>query len=753
MKLSPLRYLSYITLFVFIVSCNTTKNETKTPSHENLLNLAKTYGYIKYFYPSDEAANLDWDLFAVLASQSISQTDNVKTTLENLFLPIAPAVQFHSVNEKPSPIPATTDSAGTLMDIYWQHIGNGERSIGSQYKSARVNRKAKVLPNSNNTFTSISQEIDVSKLKGKDIKIKTLVRPNVICLGKAYLAVRHKSKTSKWNKLNSTDQDFKKNIWNEHTLEFRLPQNTDVLKLAVQGYILHGSFDVDKIELLYKEAGEWNNFELMNDEFDNQNTFEADWKPFGPNQVLNILSKNDNRFLRIQRNMGEIQEIPKLFEHKPITNRVLTKDIGANLQISFPIVLKGDSMATFPIPNPDDYQGLLADIEAAASEEININNSNVRLANIIKVWSVINHFFPYFDRTTVDWENEFFQALKRDDFHQTYEDHLTNLKLMLAPLKDSHIGVYSFSKDNFFPPINWDLIEDQLVITQVLDSTLSLKSGDIVRTINGADWKSYWDEAYQKASGATASRKRFKSIEASLSGQENSSLDITVGTQNKKLSLKRSWKEEAYDEALEKNMINFEELEEDIYYANLQAISWKDLKEKLPDIADSKGIIFDLRGYPNYGMLNLPLHLTKDSLSPLQFFVSHSIYPDQIDASFRMQDSNKKAPQQPYISATTVFLTDGRALSFSETLLNLVEFYDLVAIVGEQTAGSTGLVNSIYLFGDISIPWTGTKVLRQDGSVFHGRGILPTYPVIKTIKAVEEGRDEYLEYALELIKN
>jgi len=43
------------------------------------------------------------------------------------------------------------------------------------------------------------------------------------------------------------------------------------------------------------------------------------------------------------------------------------------------------------------------------------------------------------------------------------------------------------------------------------------------------------------------------------------------------------------------------------------------------------------------------------------------------------------------------------------------------------------------------------KVLKHDGSQHQGIGIQPTVTVHRTIKGVSEGRDEFMEKALEII--
>jgi len=99
-----------------------------------------------------------------------------------------------------------------------------------------------------------------------------------------------------------------------------------------------------------------------------------------------------------------------------------------------------------------------------------------------------------------------------------------------------------------------------------------------------------------------------------------------------------------------------------------------------------------------------------------------------------------------------VFLTDGRAISYAESCMGIVEHYRLGEIVGGPTAGTNGNVNPLVLPGGYTLAWTGMKVLKHDGSQHHGIGILPTVPVSRTRAGVAAGRDELLERALELLK-
>ena len=50
-------------------------------------------------------------------------------------------------------------------------------------------------------------------------------------------------------------------------------------------------------------------------------------------------------------------------------------------------------------------------------------------------------------------------------------------------------------------------------------------------------------------------------------------------------------------------------------------------------------------------------------------------------------------PIAPRLKAKMAFITDGRAISYAESYLAIIEAYKLAEIVGETTAGTNGNVN------------------------------------------------------------
>ncbi|MEO5601552.1 MAG: hypothetical protein ABIR06_11565 [Cyclobacteriaceae bacterium] len=81
---------------LFLVVCHMSVAQT-TQELNNLTAFNKLYGYVRYFHPSDEAASIDWEKFAIYGSGKVQKCRDVQClqeTLVELFEPIAPTIQI-----------------------------------------------------------------------------------------------------------------------------------------------------------------------------------------------------------------------------------------------------------------------------------------------------------------------------------------------------------------------------------------------------------------------------------------------------------------------------------------------------------------------------------------------------------------------------------------------------------------------------------------------------------------------------------
>jgi C-terminal processing protease CtpA/Prc len=195
----------------------------------------------------------------------------------------------------------------------------------------------------------------------------------------------------------------------------------------------------------------------------------------------------------------------------------------------------------------------------------------------------------------------------------------------------------------------------------------------------------------------------------------------------------------------------WKKLSDRLYYLNLSLISMAEIDSLMPDLQKAKGVICDLRGYPN-GNHDLITHLLKNrDTSSSWMRIPKTIYPDHEKNVVYVNQGWNLEPKAPTLQAKIAFLTDGRAISYAESYMSFIENYKLAAIVGGPTAGTNGNVNPLTLPGGYSVTWTGMKVVKHDGSTHHGVGIKPTVPVSRTIAGVRAGRDEMLEKAIGVV--
>jgi C-terminal processing protease CtpA/Prc len=191
------------------------------------------------------------------------------------------------------------------------------------------------------------------------------------------------------------------------------------------------------------------------------------------------------------------------------------------------------------------------------------------------------------------------------------------------------------------------------------------------------------------------------------------------------------------------------ELESGIFYIDLSRITDADFDHVLPLLTAARGVIFDLRGYPHLGIGFLS-HLTNVPIQSARWNVPIITRPDHAIDDYDTSGRWDIRPQAPRIRGKLVFLTDGRAISYAESVMGIIEAYKIAEIVGEPTAGTNGNINPLDLPGGYRVIWTGMRVLKHDGSQPHGVGIQPTVIVSPTLRGITEKRDEQLERAIRI---
>jgi len=733
---------------------------------ENLKAFSKAYGYVKYYHPSDEAYDINWKNFAVYGAKEVEHCKNNKELVEVLnrvFKPIAPASVFVLKEDKLEYDfnIITPQKASKYDQVYWQHCGvsykmKGDGIRGFPYKSRRINKKDFI----DQTALSgqVRTSLDPKSMRGKEFKYEGWAKLKEGSEGKGYfwiLVDREDEKRGYFNK--TMDTPVINSQWEKFTIKGKI--DTNAVNLFFGCYLVDkGSLLVDNIQLSYKEGDEWVNVPVKNGDFEQEKISSMQkestaWYGQGKGYKVGIEDKDKytgKRSVRIDY-VGDFKKLngKPIFDCRPQFGEIIEKELSTSVLCQIPLVLYANKKGTYPESDVHRIEQLRNHI---SKTPLSSGNLHVRLGNVIISHNVFRHFYPYFDVVNVDWNDELERALRQSFIDKNNADHLKTLRKLTAKLQDGHIKVLGYYNERYVPPILWEWIGSDLVITHVMDESVLIKPGDVIKKVNGTSPENYFKNSEELISAATRGWLNHRAQSESLYGTKGSTLKLHVDTAQ--YEIERNY---TFNQVYQSSKIKSKKYklfkDSSVVYLNLDLIDMEEINAIMPMLQQSEALICDMRGHPR-GTVDLISHFLKEDLNEKPWLhVPQFIYPDQNNiCGYEEHGWNLKA-KIPYLGdKQVIFIIDGRAISAAESYLSFVEGYDLATIIGQPSAGTNGNVNLFELLDGYKVAWTGMKVIKHDGTQHHGVGIIPDVKVEKTIDGVKEGRDEFLEKALELVK-
>lgn len=749
-------------LFLFIISFSACSRQPDVPLPvRNIETFTRLYGYVKHFYPGDGAAGMNWDQFAVYGVKKVEQAQDskeLKKRLEELFLPMAPGIVIYDSGQKvdfsiSSIAPGKTEGKKVVS---WQHLGWGSSSGSRLYKSIRLNRREK--HSTAKDFGTIAAQLPGKEYRGKEIKFRAAIKTEVIegeGQGQLWLRVdRNNRKAGFFD--NMGDRPVKAKEWQYYEISGKVDE--DAVNIAFGCFLLgRGNVWVDDLAIQVKEGDTWIPVKIDNEGFeaDKEGNKPAGWGARSTSYDFKVTA--GTAFVGKKSLLITDKPLPvpgALFTGRAKFGEYFSKKLGCGLSCIVPLALYGTDETTYPEIVPKAYDALKAAVKEAVPAQLSGDDLYVRLADVVICWNVFQHFFPYFDIVKTDWRASLTTALQSAYENKDKKDFHKTLKKLTAGLKDGHVRVNLMGDRSGFycPPINWDWIENHLVITALYgESIKDLRAGDIVLELDGLNAGKALEKKEEYISAATPGFRRYRALGDLMRGAQDSPMNLKIkrGAEIIDRTIRRSMELRNYytldRESREKSKI----LKEGIYYLNLDQISMAEIEELLPELLAAKSIICDLRGYPNNNTGFLDYLLKEDDTSKKWMMVPQVIYPDYEGVAYEELGWQRKA-KKPGLTNKIIFIIDGRAISAAESFMSFIEHYKLATIIGQPTAGTNGNVNIIRLPGNYMITWTGMRVVKHDGSQHHGVGIIPHIFLERTIKGVRESRDEFLEKAIEI---
>ena len=372
-----------------------------------------------------------------------------------------------------------------------------------------------------------------------------------------------------------------------------------------------------------------------------------------------------------------------------------------------------------------------------------------RLGAVVISWNVFRHFYPGFRDDGETWVGSLQARLASAATADA--DHFREVLLrMVSDLNDGH-GDVAPRAEAFRLPLVWQPVEGEIVVTELPERAPDgLAVGDVVLAINNVPAGRELADRAQYVSASTTGYRRWRAAEEMLWRADSNPVWLRVRSPDgsvREVEVTPSTAAGASELLGEPRPAPITWFPAGAWYFDLTRLDEEALSDALGQVKPDQPLLFDLRGYPRDIRAAFLGRLSDRPIQTPPFRIPVHLLPDGQDRTWKPVGWSVP-PQAPLHQGPVAFLTDARAISYSETLLAMVRGHELAAIVGEPTAGTNGNANSFVVPGGFRIAWTGMEVVNHDGSDLSGHGVLPTVPVSRTISGVAAGRDEVLERAL-----
>lgn len=703
---------------------------------QNIEAFAKIYGYARWFHPSDEAQEIDWNKFAILGIQKVEniQSDTeLRDTLLSLFSPIVQGIRIFEANktEEFDSLALTPSHLNGNKVVAWQHSGVYLGNGSNIYKSIRTNINQ-------DAASSFYQLIPIDRsLMGKTMKISGYFKDDCadtaanatffICPLKSdefpqsskLLSAKNSVKITaeKWKKYELT-QTISSNskyacICFGCTLKNKVNLSADNFQISING----------KNIKVMEDTLKWTSSELLH------KIESSDKDPYSGKYCL-----------RAKYRGMQSDQYPRFGEY-------IEESIGCHLTCIIPLALYESNGHTYPSTDRNLLDGLKANISNVSC----VHDHYSDLASIIIVWNVFQHFHPYLDVIKTNWEKALPQTLAEIYKNQDKNNFVDILSKMVAKAEDGH--GYVSGKNMFHLPIRTEFIENQIIITASNDTDFN--KGDIIKKVDGVPAKRVLLNLEKTVSGSPQlKRYRALNIFGSKFSKEYTTITVErdgkivkIDTRTKNASKSLFFNEITDFKYKDKDIL---EIEPGIIYLNLANFSDARFDSCIERLANAKCVIYDFR-MGGRGISELIPHLIKTPVNSTWWNIPQTIYPNHRDVTYYKTNWSIE-PKSPLFKSESIILTAPCVVSGGETYMDIIDNYGLAVTVGETTAGCNGNVNIIKLPCDYEVMWTGMKVMKHDGSQLYLTGFQPDYPVSKTIEGVLSGTDEELEKALEIAR-
>jgi hypothetical protein len=432
-----------------------------------------------------------------------------------------------------------------------------------------------------------------------------------------------------------------------------------------------------------------------------------------------------------------------LFAAMPPGERNAEFPLGAGLKARVPIDLSDEDAKATPAQQEA--------IATLASNPVNFDDNPIsadqRLADIVVSWNVYRHFYPYWQEVGGDWDNQLEPLLATVDAPASREVQRDSLRHLVALVQDGHGFVYDPRRPMGGLSLRLEPIGDALVVTASADP--AMHAGDRIVSIDGVEYGAWAKKQGSLVSGSPQ-WQRWELAGALNAGYVGTPVSLGLERDGHSLDVTLTYSKQA-PRVSPPRPEPVTQLKDGVWYLDIARASEQDLNDHLGQFSQAHALIVDLRGYPTSKTgSELLRHLLTEPEHAQWMHVPK--YDAPFDQRIGYNDLGwNLVPAAPRIEGKVMVLTDGRAISYAESILGYFADLHLATIVGSPSAGTNGDVQNFYTPSGYRISFTSMRVTHHDGvTPFHLHGVTPDTVASPTLQDVRAGRDVVLERAMKL---
>jgi C-terminal processing protease CtpA/Prc len=400
----------------------------------------------------------------------------------------------------------------------------------------------------------------------------------------------------------------------------------------------------------------------------------------------------------------------------------------------------------------------------ASYKSMNAEDDGFRILALFRYWNIIEYFFPYKHLFIKDWSILLREFIPQFVANRSPLNYRLTCWRLINEVHDTHASIYRDSILNNWtgmkgPAIDFKTIDKKIIVRDYLEDSLAqfevVKPGDEILTVNGRSIaeirKTY--EPYLCASNPAAADRNFI-WRFLFFRRDDDSLTITYKREgNIRKGVIRLYNDPPWQNGDTWRMPMYQLLSDDIGYINIGKIKADSLPVIFKKFMNTKGIVIDIRNYPNEFMPYVMGKYLKPAYTPFNRYTGPDYSnPGGFKVIGYIKNGRTEKDSMESYKGLVIILINEQTQSSAEYTAMALRTGPGAVVMGSQTAGADGDISSVPFPGGFKSPFSGLGIYYPDGKDTQGIGIVPDVFVYPTQKGIAAGKDEVLEKAKEYIR-